>query len=45
MTIRFQNIRRNAASAVAALALSTVFIGAAIGQPVLVPTAQVQTVA
>ena len=45
MNIRFQNIRRNAASAAAALALSTVFIGAAVGQPVVVPAAQTQNVA
>ena len=43
MNIRFQNIRSKAASAVAALALSSVFIGAAIGQPVSVPAASAQS--
>jgi hypothetical protein len=43
MNIRFENIRSKAASAAAALALSTVFIGAAIGQPVSVPANSVQS--
>ena len=43
MSIRYENIRRKAASAAAALALSSIFIGAAIGQPVSIPTASVQS--
>jgi hypothetical protein len=43
MNIRFDNIRSKAVSAAAALALSTIFIGAAIGQPVSVPTTSVQS--
>ena len=42
MNKTFQNIRRQAGSAVAAVALSAIFIGAAIGQPVMVPTSNAQ---
>ena len=47
MTDRIQNIRRKAASAVAALALSTIFVGAAVGHAVVAPAvdAQVQQTA
>jgi hypothetical protein len=37
MNIRFENLQRKAASAAAALALSTLFIGAAVG-PALTQT-------
>ena len=37
MNIRFENLQRKAASAVAALAISTLFVGAAVG-PALVQT-------
>jgi hypothetical protein len=49
MNIRFENLQRKAASAVAALALSTFFIGAAVGpavsQPGTVDQAQLERVA
>ena len=41
MNIRFENLQRKASSAVAALIVSTFFIGAAVGPAVPAPDSQI----